>query len=203
MLEQARGAFAHQMHSEFAVQVQAGQDRRSARFATSLALTMLNIVRQLIEEVEGMAVIGVVDGGEREGALNIDGEAAAGLWTEEAEAVAPGAAAGGAGEVGRDGSGDKGVGRVRGVEDSFREAEARVVYVEAALLAAIGQAGALISAAGTRDLFVFGHAADHQGVILVAEVRVPHDRPGLMSKGWFFTNSNSSIRLLSILRKCP
>lgn len=112
-------------------------------------------------------------------------------------------AAGGAGEVGRDGFGDEGVGRVGGVEDFFREAEARVVYVEAALLAAIRQAGALISAAGTRDLFAVGRAADHEGVLPVAEVPVPHDRPGLMSKGWFFTNSNSSIRLLSILRKYP
>lgn len=43
----------------------------------------------LIEEVEGMAVIGVVDGREREGALDIDGEVAAGLLTEEVEAVTP------------------------------------------------------------------------------------------------------------------
>lgn len=51
VLERAQRAFARQMHSEFAVQVQAAQDPRSARFATNLARTMLGIFRQLIREI--------------------------------------------------------------------------------------------------------------------------------------------------------
>lgn len=175
------------MHSEFAVQ--AAQDPRSARSATNLALTLLGIFRQLIEEVEAMVVTREGDGGQREGALDMDGEPAAGLLAEEAEAVALGAGAGGAGEVGRDVAGDERVGRVGGVVEDFFGEEARVVDVKAALLAAISHAGALVVADRALGLPKVGPAADHQ-VVPVAEVLVPHDPPGLMSakqsggRGW-------------------
>lgn len=42
----------------------------------------------LIEEVEAMAVIRVDDGGGRVGALDMDGEPAAGLPTKKVEAIA-------------------------------------------------------------------------------------------------------------------
>lgn len=136
----------------------------------------LGLVFYLVEEIEEVAVTAEVDRGEGEGAADVDGEAAGWFAAEELEAVALGEA-GSAGEEGRLGPEGEGVGRVAGVRDLQREVVAGVVDEEVALLAAVGHASAPGLTGRALAVLVVGLGANHQRVLQVTEVVVPHDGP--------------------------
>lgn len=84
------------------------------------------------------------------------------------------AEAGGTGERGGLRDEAEGVGRVAGVRDLSREFEAGVVNEEVALLAAVGDAVAAGAAGCALGMLVVALGANHQRMLRVAEVFVPH-----------------------------